>query len=44
MPCAPHRLADGEKKRVALASVLSLDPDVWLMDEPTAGPDPRSRS
>ncbi len=41
---APHRLSGGEKKRVALASVLSLDPDVWLMDEPTAGLDPRSQS
>ena len=41
---APHRLSGGEKKRVALASVLSLGPDVWLMDEPTAGLDPRSQS
>ena len=41
---APHRLSGGEKKRVALASVLSLSPDVWLMDEPTAGLDPRSQS
>ena len=38
----PHRLSGGEKKRVALASLLSLDPQVWLMDEPTAGLDPRS--
>ncbi len=40
----PHRLSAGEKKRVALASVLSLDPEVWLLDEPTAGLDPRSRA
>lgn len=41
---APHQISGGEKKRVALASVLSLSPQVWLLDEPSAGLDPRSVS
>jgi cobalt/nickel transport system ATP-binding protein len=40
----PYRLSIGEKKKVALASVLVIDPEVLLLDEPTASLDPRTQS
>ncbi len=40
---APFELSGGEKKRAAIASVLSLRPSVVLLDEPTASLDPRTK-
>lgn len=38
-----YRLSGGEKKLVSIATVLSMDPEVMLMDEPSSGLDPKNR-
>ncbi len=39
----PYRLSQGEKKSVAIATVLAMTPDILVMDEPTSSLDPTSR-
>ena len=39
----PHELSIGERKRIALATVLSMNPKLLALDEPSAGLDPRAR-
>jgi cobalt/nickel transport system ATP-binding protein len=42
-PLVPHHLSLGQRKKVALACVLALDPGILAFDEPSSGLDPRSR-
>ena len=40
---SPHHLSIGEKKRIAIATVLSMSPEILVIDEPTSNLDPRSK-
>jgi cobalt/nickel transport system ATP-binding protein len=39
----PHHLSIGQRKRISLATVLAMDPSILVLDEPSAGLDPRAR-
>ena len=39
----PHHLSLGQRKRISVATVLSMDPSILVFDEPTSGLDPRGR-
>jgi cobalt/nickel transport system ATP-binding protein len=39
----PHHMSIGERKRIAIATVLAMDPTILVLDEPSSGLDPRAR-
>lgn len=43
LEASPFEISGGEKRRAAIAGVIAMDPDILILDEPTAGLDPRGR-
>lgn len=43
LQASPFEISGGEKRRAAIAGVIAMDPDILILDEPTAGLDPRGR-
>ena len=43
MSLSPFQMSGGQMRKIAIVSILAMDPDVIVLDEPTAGLDPKSR-